>query len=102
MSFTATKWVMRDVRGLAQSERNVLFVLAEMSNESDPLKHAWPSVATLSECCEMSPRTVHRALQALEGKGFIRRGDQSLASGIRGDRRPVVWSLNVGLKPSTG
>lgn len=95
MSIPAVRWVTKDVRGITTTERAVLYMLADMASERDGLQQAWPSAATISESIGISHRTAYRALNSLEKKGFLARGDQSLAGKIRSDRRPIVWCLKT-------
>lgn len=95
MSIPAVRWVTKDVRGITTTERAVLYMLADMASERGGEQQAWPSAATISESVGISHRTAQRTLAALEEKGILGRGDQSLAGKIRSDRRPIVWCLKT-------
>lgn len=94
MSIPAVGWVTKQVRGISTTERAVLYVLADMANERSGKQQAWPAVRSIADILEVNYSTVQRALKSLEKKGFIGRGDQGLARGLRCDRKPIVWELN--------
>lgn len=95
MSIEATAWAL-GITGLQDStERVILLGLANHAAADGTA--SWPSVATLAEYAVCSPRTVHRRLRDLEGRGLIRRGDQGMVDHLPADRRPVVYDLPTGM-----
>ena len=57
--------------------------------------NARPSRAKLAEYVHVSTRTINTKLRLLEQNGLIVRGDQQQVAHLRGDRRPVVWDLDL-------
>lgn len=89
-------WALRaDLTGpMPANHRLVLVTLADYADPDGT--GAWPSQSTLGTRLGVTPRSVKRALDALEAKGLIVRGDQRLVGGYPANRRPVVWNLRVG------
>lgn len=77
------------------SARHVLLILANYAHEDG--RHAFPATGTLAGRTGLSERTVRYKLDALEEQGLIRRGNQRIAAAHieRGDRRPVVYDLDI-------
>jgi hypothetical protein len=73
--------------------RVILINLANYAGEGG--RGAWPSQATLERRASCSERSVRRKLLELEAAGLIRRGDQRMVAHLAGNRRPVVWDLNL-------
>lgn len=93
MSLRAMLWALNEAP--VDDAQSVLVLLGLADNADEDGRAAWPSVATLAERARCSPRTVHRHLSALKAAGVIREGDQTLVAGLRPDRRPVVYDLNL-------
>lgn len=68
MSIDAMRWALMQ-HGISSSQKFVLVVLADRANEAH---ECWPSVDRLSLDTELDPRTVQRALVALEEGGLIK------------------------------
>lgn len=84
-------WALTAAPVESAQEHVILITLADRA--ADDGSAAWPSqdwIATRARC---STRTVRRHLQALEARGLIRRGDQTLVAHLRADSRPIVWDL---------
>ncbi|MFJ2477743.1 helix-turn-helix domain-containing protein [Streptomyces sp. NPDC087659] len=75
------------------NEFAVLMMLAEKAGEDGC--SSFPSRQTISERTRVDPRTVLRALQRLEERRLIAKGDQRAAEYLRKDRRPVVYDLLI-------
>jgi len=66
--FEASKWAMRQAKGLTLPERMVLTCLASYTSKS---MVAWPSLAKLADHLETTERNIRRTVRRLEEKGFI-------------------------------
>lgn len=97
MSLKAMVWVMEHAPVQNHGELAVLYALADRANDDGSA--AWPSQEWLAERARCHSRTVRRHLHELELRGIIRRGDQRLVDHIQGNRRPVVWDLNLSVRP---
>lgn len=93
MSLKAMVWALNDAPANTSGELLVLISLAERANEDGTA--AWPSHAWLANRARCSISTVQRRLRDLESAGLITRGDQRLTAHLPGDRRPVVWDLEM-------
>lgn len=103
MSLQAMLWALNDAPWESATEALVLISLADYAGSVDsPWTNSCPSHKTIAEAAQVTTRTVRRCLNDLESRGVITRGDQSVTSGFRKDRRPVVWNLNGGMKRATG
>ena len=71
MSNSAINWA-RMVRGLTSPQAFVLWVICDRYNEETHT--AWPSISSIAADTRLAPRTVSRALAALEEKRLIVRG----------------------------
>lgn len=78
MSFHAIAWALD--RDVPAREKLVLVCLA---NHADAHWRGWPSQRTIAARAGLSPRTVGRALEALEVQGIIRRTGRVRADGGR-------------------
>lgn len=68
MSNSAVNWA-RKIGGLTSPQAFVLWVICDRYNEE---KHnAWPSINSIAKETRLAPRTVSRALTALEEKQLI-------------------------------
>lgn len=98
MSVRAISWAYGQNLGSA-SQKAVLLHLAYLACEEDNC--AWPHVTRIQAETELSGRTVHKALKALQDKGLIALGDQNLAAVhgngdiVPANRRPKVWILRL-------
>ena len=77
MSVRAISWAYGQSLGSA-SQKAVPLHLAYLAREEDNC--AWPHVTRIQAETELSGRTVHKALKALQDKGLIALGDQNLAA----------------------
>jgi len=68
MSFQAVDWSMT-FPCATRAEKTVLIVVAHHFNEDDGL--AWPGIARLAACTQLSERHVQRCLRSLERVGLI-------------------------------
>ena len=99
MSIEAMVWALTKAQTDNAAEKLVLLSLANFAGRGDePFSGSYPSVRTIARQAGCSERTVHRHLTSLENKGLICRGNQSMANGIRGDRRPIVWDISGHLR----
>lgn len=71
MSNSAINWA-RKIDGLSSPQAFVLWVICDRYNEETHT--AWPSIKSISSDTRLAPRTVTRALSALEDKKLIVRG----------------------------
>lgn len=71
MSNSAVNWA-RKVDGLTSPQAFVLWVICDRYNEEEHI--AWPSINSIAKETRLAPRTVTRALTALEEKKLILRG----------------------------
>lgn len=79
----AVNWALHTRVPIA-THKLVLIALANFADDEDL---AWPKVETLAELVSASPRTVHRALDALESQGLISRSMGLTRGGKGGLRR---------------
>ena len=79
MSIWAVNWALHTEVPIA-THKLVLIALANFADDQD---EAWPHVSTLADLASTSPRTVHRALEALDAAGLVERS-MGLAAGGRG------------------
>lgn len=93
MSLEAMVWALKNAPVTDAQEHLVLIGLADHAGGNGA--GAWPSKATLAEYARCSIRTVGNKLKRMESAGIIRRGDQRMVAHIRGDRRPIVYDLNL-------
>jgi hypothetical protein len=93
MSFEAVLWATNDAPIANVNEFAVLTMLAEKADPDGC--NAFPSRPTIAARTTVDPKTVLRALQAMEARGLIAQGDQRAAEYIRADRRPVVYDLLI-------
>lgn len=93
MSFEAVLWATNDAPIANVNEFAVLTMLAEKADPDGC--NAFPSRPTIAARTTVDPKTVLRALQAMEARGLIAQGDQRAADYIRADRRPVVYDLLI-------
>jgi len=93
MSFDPVLWAMKDAPIANVEEWAVLACLAERADDDGT--DAMPSQATIAQRTKLSPATVKRRMRALEERGLIRRGDQTLAERYPLYVRPVVWDLMI-------
>lgn len=98
MSLRAMLWALYDAPtdDLPAGAFRVLLALADHADDRG--WNAWPSANTLAGNLRYSRRTVLRHLAALRDAGLIYEGDQRCVEHIRGDRRPVVYNLDLGLR----
>jgi predicted transcriptional regulator len=69
-----------DDAGLDLAEFRVYLHLCRRANDE---QRAWPAVPSIAKTCQVSDRTVQRALARLEDKGFITRQEQRRPDGSR-------------------
>ncbi|MCU1647578.1 MAG: hypothetical protein JWN03_7853 [Nocardia sp.] len=94
LSIEAIVWALKSASGVSGREQVVLIGLGEHANADGTV--AFPSQATLAGYARCSLRTVARAIESLEEKGLIERGDQRLARRYStGHRPPIVWNLRL-------
>lgn len=94
MSWQATSWALWQAEPRSYQEKLVLCILAERSDKDG--KGAYPSKTTIADGLGISdPRRVRRVLKQLERDGLIRKGDQSEASDIPANKRPMVYDLPI-------
>ncbi len=74
-------------------EYRVLLKLANVAAQDG--SRAWRNMYEVAEELGVSVRSVQRAVKALEAHRLIVRGEQRHVDHIRGDRRPVVYDLNM-------
>lgn len=71
-------------------------VLLKYADRADPKgKTAWATSSTLAEELGCSTRTIQRAVRELVVAGLLVEGDQRHVAHLRGDRKPVVYDLNL-------
>ena len=92
MSLSATLWASRQL-GLDAGTRWTLWWLADYAHDDG--RYSFPSVDTLVVKSGQGRTTIKRHLRQLELDGYIVRGDQSVTKRFPGNRRPVVWDLNL-------
>src|SRR5688500_2897953 len=93
MSLDALLWAVKDAPVADVEEHAVLTVLADQADESGC--GAFLSTTTIGKRTRLHERTVQRRLDSMLARGLLGLGDQSLASYIRADRRPVVYDLLI-------
>lgn len=71
MSNNAVNW-SRKIEGLTSPQAFVLWVICDRYNEEEHI--AWPSINSIAKETRLAPRTVSRALRALEERRLIARG----------------------------
>lgn len=99
MSLQAMQWAMSKAplkRNAAQC-RNRLVLVALADRYNDDTGVCWPSIKTISKNIGVSERTVYKAIDELEAAGLIGRGNPQWVAHLRADRRPTVWTLNLGM-----
>lgn len=99
MSLQAMQWAMSKApikRNAAQC-RNRLVLIALADRYNDDTGVCWPSIKTISKDIGVSERTVYKAIDELEAAGLIGRGSPHWVAHLRADRRPTVWTLNLGM-----
>ena len=99
MSLLAMQWAMSKApikRNAAQC-RNRLVLIALADRYNDDTGVCWPSIKTISKDIGVSERTVYKAIDELEAAGLIGRGSPHWVAHLRADRRPTVWTLNLGI-----
>lgn len=105
MSLTAMQWAMSKapIKRNASQCRNRLVLVALADRYNDDTGFCWPSIKTIATEIGVSERTVHKAIKDLEAAGLIERGNPRWVAHLRADRRPIVWTLNLGMvKPPEG
>lgn len=91
MSVRAISWVWEHSEA-GGTDRLVLLAIADAADDRG--LNAWPSVATIASKCNVSSRTVQRAIYALEELGELRVVKQAGGHGaMRADRRPNRYEL---------
>jgi len=94
MSLEAFIWAANlplDVVG--STAYRVLLKLANHAHSDG--RNAWRSTARLADELGCTRRTAQRAINELRLAGLIYPGDQRMTRHMRGDRRPVVYDLNM-------
>lgn len=91
MSVHALTWALEDAPDVPPHLVATLLGLANHAAEDG--RGSYPSQARLARYTRKGERNVRRDLDALEGLGLIRRGDQRYTAHLPPDRRPVVWDL---------
>lgn len=89
-------WVLNDAPTDNQGEMLVLLGMANHASKYG--RGVWCSQKTLAEYARCTDRTVRTHLAALEQRGIIRRGDQSMVEKFPPQRRPIVWDLAMELR----
>lgn len=99
MSLTAMQWAMSKapIKRTASQCRNRLVLVALADRYNDDTEVCWPSIKTIAAEIGVSERTVHKAIKDLEAEGLIERGNPRWVAHLRADRRPTVWTLNLGM-----
>ena len=87
----AVLWVIHEAPDVPPSLLAALIMIAAHTRADG--RGAYPAAATVAAEIRKSESQAKRDVAALEKLGLIVRGDQSLAGGIRADRRPVVYDL---------
>lgn len=73
-------------------------ILMALSKRADPDGcNAYSSYPTIAARAKIDPKTVYRRAKAMESRGILKRGDQSVVAHIRADNRPVVWDIQIPL-----
>lgn len=84
-------WALEQAPDVPAQALGVLMGLANHADERG--RGAYAGQELLAEYARKSDRQARTDLARLEEAGLIRRGDQSLVSHLRADKRPVVWDL---------
>ena len=84
MSFQAMAWAIEQRTG-SSAAKLVLLMLANYANAEDA--SCFPSIARLSEECEIGERTAQRAISALEEAGFIEKSTRNRSNGSQSSNR---------------
>ncbi|MCA1222189.1 hypothetical protein [Streptomyces sp. 8L] len=94
MSLEAMVWVLSGDAPVA--DVNEYAVLAAMADKADSDGcGSWLSKETISDRVHVSDETVKRCWRNMARRKLIAKGDQSLVSRYRADRRPVVYDLLI-------
>lgn len=93
MSLEAMVWALKHADAPDPLSHLVLIGLADHATSSGDA--AWPPIDMLAQYARCSRRSVQNRLRLLESLGLIRRGDQRMVGHIPGNRRPVVYDLNL-------
>ncbi|WP_328923195.1 hypothetical protein [Streptomyces griseoaurantiacus] len=94
MSLEAMVWVLSGDAPVA--DVNEYAVLGAMADKADPDGcGSWLSKETIAARVHVSEETVKRCWRNMARRGVIAKGDQSLVSHYRADRRPVVYDLLI-------
>lgn len=80
-------------RAVGDLEYRLLLKLANVAAQDG--SRAWRNMHEVAAELGVSLRSIRRAIKALEDERLIMRGDQHYVDHIRGDRRPVVYDLNM-------
>lgn len=96
MSLAATTWALHDAPTTSAQELVILWAMADVAHSDGTA--SFQKQATLAKFGRCDERTVRRHLKTLEERGLIRRGDQRLVAHLPGDKRPVVWDLNLSMR----
>ena len=80
-------------RAVGDLEYRLLLKLANVAAQDG--SRAWRNMHEVAVELGVSLRSVRRSLKALEEQRLIIRGEQHYVDHIRGDRRPVVYDLNM-------
>lgn len=93
MSFDAVLWAVRSAPIADAVEWAVLVAMAEAADQDGC--NSYQSRQTIGAMIKVDAKTVGRRQGAMEKRGLLGRGDQSAASHIPADVRPVVWDLMI-------
>lgn len=98
MSLRAMLWALYDAPtdDLPAGAFRVLLALADHADDRG--WNAFPHASTLAQRFGITTRSARRHLAALRAAGLIYEGDQRMVEHVRGDRRPVVYNLDLGLR----
>lgn len=95
MALDPILWAMKSAPVANVEEWALLVCLSDHANADGTA--AYPSQPTMAGRTRTSIPTVKRRIAAMEKRGLIRRGDQSLVVHLPADKRPVVWDLMIPL-----
>lgn len=97
MSFQACKWAIDQQVVTDPAARHVLVVMANYAGVDG--KNVWPSSERLAIETGLSLRTVRYKIDLLEQAGLLIPGNEKIleAEGLRGDRRPKIFNLAMGI-----
>lgn len=102
MSSAAIAWAA-DARNYGPMPAGAMLVLIQLADHADPSgRHAFPSIERIAVRSGMTARNVQRHIATLRELGLIVLGDQRLVQHIRGDKRPIVYDLDLSYKPPRG